>query len=46
MLKAKSGWGGGFKFIIDLCTVKSVYKDHSGEPENVVFMSSCSLYTG
>jgi len=27
-------------------TVKPVYKGHSGEPENVVFMSSCPLYTG
>ena len=27
-------------------TVKPVYKDHSREPENVVFMSSCPLYTG
>jgi hypothetical protein len=27
-------------------TVKPVYKGHSREPENVVFMSSCPLYTG
>jgi hypothetical protein len=27
-------------------TVKPVYKDHSRGPENVVFMSSCPLYTG
>ena len=27
-------------------TVKPVYKDHSREPENVTFMSSCPLYTG
>ena len=27
-------------------TVKPVYKDHSREPENVAFMSSCPLYTG
>ena len=27
-------------------TVKLVYKGHSREPENVVFMSSCPLYTG
>ena len=27
-------------------TVKAVYKGHSKEHENVVFMSSCPLYTG
>jgi len=27
-------------------TVKLVCKGHSMEPENVVFMSRCSLYTG
>jgi len=27
-------------------TVKSVYKGHSKEPENVAFMSSWPLYTG
>ena len=27
-------------------TVKPVYKGHSKEHENVVFMSSCPLYTG
>jgi hypothetical protein len=27
-------------------TVKPVYKGHSKEPENLPFMSSCSLYTG
>ena len=27
-------------------TVKPVYKGHQREPENVVFMSSCTLYTG
>jgi hypothetical protein len=27
-------------------TVKPVYKGHSGEPENVPFMSSYPLYTG
>ena len=27
-------------------TVKPVYKGHSGEPENVGFISSCPLYTG
>ena len=27
-------------------TARSVYKGNSREPENVVFMSSCSLYTG
>jgi hypothetical protein len=32
-----------FQFI---CIVKPVYKGHSREPENVVFMSSCPLYTG
>jgi hypothetical protein len=26
-------------------TVKSVYKGHSREPENVTFMISCPLYT-
>jgi hypothetical protein len=27
-------------------TVRPVYKDHSREPENVAFMSSCPLYIG
>ena len=27
-------------------TIKPVNKGHSGVPENVVFMSSCPLYTG
>jgi len=27
-------------------TVKPVYEDHSREPENMSFMSSCPLYTG
>jgi hypothetical protein len=27
-------------------TVKSVYKGHSGGPNNVPFISSCPLYTG
>jgi hypothetical protein len=27
-------------------TVKSVYKMHSGEHENVPFMSRCPLYAG
>jgi hypothetical protein len=26
--------------------VKSVYKVHSSDPENVAFMSTCPLYTG
>ena len=30
----------------DQSTVKPVYKGHLIEPENVAFMSSCSLYTG
>jgi hypothetical protein len=30
----------------NLDTVKPVYKGHSREPENVVFMSRCPLYTG
>ena len=25
---------------------QTVYKGHSKEPENVLFMSSCPLYTG
>jgi hypothetical protein len=26
-----------------VCTVKPVYKGHSGEPENMTFMSSCYI---
>ena len=29
-----------------LTTVKPVYNGHTREPENVIFMSSCPLYTG
>ena len=31
---------------LNIYTVRPVYKDHSREPENVTFMSSCALYTG
>ena len=33
------------KYIMETTVVKSVYKRHSREPENVAFMISCSLYT-
>ena len=31
--------------VSNTCTVKLVYQVHSREPENVVFLNSCPLYT-
>jgi len=35
-----------FNYDLRYSTVKPVYKGHSRQPENMEFMSSCSLYTG
>ena len=37
-----------FFFFIDFytCIVKTVYKGHSRESENMPFITSCPLYTG
>jgi len=46
MVVGKKGKKSAFFILQNLYTVKPVYKGHSREPENVVFISSCPLYTG
>jgi len=41
LLTVQNGWLSS-----EYSTVKSVYKVHSSDPENVAFMSTCPLYTG
>ena len=35
-----------YMYYTHIYTVKSVYKGHSGEPENMALIGSCLLFTG